>query len=308
MILIAGGTGRLGTVLATRLTGRGLAVRVLTRVPSRADDLAALGVEVATGDVRDRASVAAAVRGADTVVSAIHGFTGTRGASPATIDYQGNINLIDAARTADAEMVLMSVVGAAADSPIELFRMKHAAEQHLLAAGGRWTIVRATAFLELWIDLLGKTAARSGRPVVFGRGNNPINFVSVTDVAGLVEHAVTDPATRSRILEIGGPDNLTFNQFAAAIQQAAGRSSAPRHVPPGVLRFIARSAGLLRPELGRQARAAVVMDQADFTFDPTATRSAYPDIPRTPLSACLRQPAADAMRRRPGAVRADHVR
>jgi uncharacterized protein YbjT (DUF2867 family) len=287
MILIAGGTGRLGTLLATRLIGRGLAVRVLTRVPSRADDLAALGVEVATGDVRDRASVAAAVRGADVVVSAIHGFTGTRGASPASIDYQGNVNLIDAARTADAEMVLMSVVGAAVDSPMELLRMKHAAEHHLRAAGGRWTIVRATAFLELWIDLLGKTAARSGRPVVFGRGDNLINFVSVTDVAGLVERAVTDAGTRSRILEIGGPDNLTFNQLAAAIQQAAGRASTPRHVPPLMLRLIAGSAGLLRPELGRQARAALVMDQADFTFDSTAIRRAYPNIPRTPLSKCL---------------------
>ena len=44
--------------------------------------------------------------------------------------------------------------------------------------------MRATAFAELWIDVLGKTAARSGRPVVFGRGDNPINFVSVADVAG----------------------------------------------------------------------------------------------------------------------------
>ena len=69
--------------------------------------------------------------------------------------------------------------------------MKYAAEQHLKASGASWTIVRATAFLELWIDVLTKTAARSGLPVVFGHGNNPVNFVSVTDVAALVEHAIT---------------------------------------------------------------------------------------------------------------------
>ena len=103
-------------------------------------------------------------------------------------------------------------------------------------------------------------------------------------------------SARGRILEIGGPDNLTFNQLATAIQQAAGRASSPRHVPPSVLRLIARSAGFLRPELGRQARAALVMDQANFTFDPTAIRRAYPGIPRTPLSMCLRHPAADAAR------------
>jgi uncharacterized protein YbjT (DUF2867 family) len=287
MILIAGGTGRLGSVLSARLIGRGLAVRVLTRVPARADYLAALGVDVATGDVRDRVSLQAAVRGADVVVSAIHGFTGPRGTSPATIDYQGNVNLIDAARAADAQLVLMSVVGAAADSPMELFRMKHAAEQHLRAGDGDWTIVRATAFLELWIGVLAKTAARSGRPVVFGRGDNPINFVSVMDVAGLVEQAVTDPATRGRILEIGGPEGFSFNQLAAAIQQAAGRTAAPRHVPHLMLWLMARSAGYLRPELGRQARGALVMDQADFSFDATAIHQAYPSISCTPLSMCL---------------------
>jgi uncharacterized protein YbjT (DUF2867 family) len=267
MILIAGGTGRLGSVVAARLSSRGLAVRVLTRAPARASHLTALGIEVVTGDVRDRASLAPAVRGAEVVVSAIQGFTGPRGTSPATIDYQGNVNLIDAARSAGAQFVLMSVVGAAADSPMELFRMKHAAEQHLLAGDGHWTIVRATAFLELWTEVLGKTAARSGRPVVFGRGDNPINFVSVADVADLLEQAVTDPATRGRILEIGGPDNLSFNQLAAEIQQAAGRTAAPRHVPRSALRFMARSAGYFRPELGRQARAALVMDQADFSRD-----------------------------------------
>ena len=164
----------------------------------------------------------------------------------------------------------MSVVGAAADSPMELFRMKHAAEAAPAGQRGGWTIVRATAFVELWIDVLRQTAARSGRPVVFGRGNNPINFVSVSDVAALVEHAVTDPATRGRILEIGGPDNLTFNQLAAAIQEAAGRTGAPRHVPPVVLRLMAGTVGRLKPELGRQARAALVMDSADLAYDVTA--------------------------------------
>ena len=125
-----------------------------------AGHLAALGVEVATGDVRDRASLAPALDGADVVVSAVHGFTGPGGVSPATVDYQGNVNLIDAARAAGAQLVLMSVAGAAADSPMELFRMKHAAEAHLRSSGVRWTIVRATAFFELWIDILGSTAAR----------------------------------------------------------------------------------------------------------------------------------------------------
>ena len=172
--------------------------------------------------------------------------------------------------------------------------MKYAAEQHLRAEWAGWTIVRATAFLELWIDVLTQTAARSGRPVVFGHGKNPVNFVSVTDAfvsvtdaAALVEHAVTDPAARGRILEIGGPGDRTFNQLAAAVQAAAGRASSPRHVPPVVLRLMAGTLGRVKPGLGRQARAALIMDSADLTHDGTSFRQAYPSLPCTPLSRCL---------------------
>jgi uncharacterized protein YbjT (DUF2867 family) len=286
MILITGGTGRLGSVLTAALTRRGLPVRVLTRDPVRAASLTGHGIEVVTGDVRDRASLPAAARGADVVVSAVHGFAGPGGVSPATVDYQGNINLIDAARDAGAELVLMSVVGAAASSPMELSRMKYAAEQYLRSSGASWTIVRATAFLELWIDVLTKTAARSGRPLVLGHGNNPVNFVSVTDVAALVERVITDPAARGRILEIGGPDNHTFNQLAAAVQAAAGRTTPPRHVPPPILQLMAGTLGRVKPQLGRQARAALTMDRATLTYDATSARQAYPGLPRTTLSTC----------------------
>src|SRR5205085_1815562 len=108
--------------------------------------------------------------------------------------------------------------------------MKHAAEDHLRASGVPWTIVRATAFAEFWLDLLEQTAGRSGRPVIFGRGVNAINFVSVSDVAALVERAVVDPLTRGAIFEIGGPQNVSFNELAAGLQRVSRRSTMPRHV------------------------------------------------------------------------------
>ena len=79
-------------------------------------------------------SLAPAVAGVDVVVSAVHGFVGTGNVSPATVDRDGNGNLVDAATAAGADFVLISVVAAAADSPIrQLFRMKHVAEQQALA-------------------------------------------------------------------------------------------------------------------------------------------------------------------------------
>ena len=287
MILLAGGSGQLGTRVVRALTGRGLAVRVLTRDPGRASHLTGQHAEVVRGDVRDRASVCAAAAGATIVVSAVHGFIGPRGISPETVDRDGNVNLIDAARAVGADIVLMSVLGAAADSPMELFRMKYAAERYLQASGVPATIVRSAAFLETWVELLRKTTGRSGRPLVFGRGDNPINFVSVTDVAAVVERAVTDPTTRGRTLEISGPQNLTLIQLALAVQASAGRASAPRHVPPLLLRLAAQTAGRLNPMVGRQVRAALAMDTSDLTAQPTAIRQTYTEIPNTTLEMLL---------------------
>jgi uncharacterized protein YbjT (DUF2867 family) len=180
-------------------------VRVLTRVPGRAAHLVGPGVEVARGDVRDPASLATALDGAATVISAVHGFAGPGGVSPASVDRAGNANLIAAAARTGAAFVLVSVVGASARHPIGLFRAKHAAEVTLRASGLPWTIVRATAFMETWATIMGRTLRASGTILVFGRGDNPVNFVSATDVAALVALAATSPGLRGQVLELGGP-------------------------------------------------------------------------------------------------------
>lgn len=86
------------------------------------------------------------------------------------------------------------------------------------------TIVRSTAFVELWADILGKG-------IIFGRGDNPINFVSVRDVAAEVERAVLEPSLRGEIVEVGGPENLTFNQFAGLLQETTPQTARIRHIP-----------------------------------------------------------------------------
>jgi len=298
VILVAGGTGRLGTLIVRRLVDRGFDVRVLTREPGRAAHLSGPRVEVVTGDVRDRASVDRAAAGIKVTVSAVHGLMGPRGNSPATVDRDGNANLVDASVAAGADLVLISTVGAAPDSAMELFRMKWAAERYAAGSGLPTTTVRATAFMELWIELLRQTAGRSGRPLVFGRGNNPVNFVSVTDVAELVERVVSDPTTRRQTFEVGGPDNVTLNELAEAVQNAAGRGSPPRHVPPALLRVMEQTVGRLKPQLGQQAGAALAMDRIPLSFDASAIHRAFPDLPCTSLAEVIT----------PTAPRADHDR
>ena len=275
MILVVGGTGRLGSLVVGRLTARGLPVRVMTRDPARAATVVSDGLTLVQGDVRDRSSLLRAVDGATVVVSAMHGFPGSRGADPAAIDRDGNIRLADVARSAGADLVLMSVVGASATHPMELFRMKYAAEAYATSLGIPLTILRATAYLDLWIDILRQTATRSGRPVVLGRGANPINFVSVVDVASIVDRAVTDASARGRILEICGPACLTMNELAAAVQDADRRPAAPRHAPRAALALAASTIGRVRPAVGRQLRAALAMDELDLSAGPSSLPAGY---------------------------------
>ena len=289
MIVVAGGTGTLGTRLVPRLAGQGLAVRVLTRDPARAAHLAGRDVEVARGDVRDPASVAKALDGAGTVISAVHGFAGPGGVSPAAVDRAGNACLIGAAVRVDAAFVLVSVVGASPGHPIGLFRAKHAAEQTLRASGLPWTIVRATAFMETWGAIMGRPLQASGKILVFGRGNNPVNFVSAADVAALVARAVTDPGLRGQVLELGGPDNLTFNQVAAIVEEITGRRGAVRHIPRPALQAMAWLGTCIKPALARQARAALAMDTLDLIFDPAATRRVVPGLPSTGMRSALEE-------------------
>ena len=110
MILLAGGSGRLGTLIVRRLEARGLGVRVLTRDRRRTAHFAHSQVDIVEGDVRDGRSLGAAMAGVTTVVSAIHGFGDIGNVSPASVDRDGNYRLIDAAAAAKAGVMLMSIV------------------------------------------------------------------------------------------------------------------------------------------------------------------------------------------------------
>ena len=288
MILVVGGTGRLGTLVVRRLVASGHRVRVLTRGPARGAHLVGPEVELVIGDLRDPPTLAPAVMGVDTVVSAAHGFEGTGRDNPASVDRDGNANLVQATAEVGAAVVLVSIVGAAPDHPMELFRMKAAAEKTVRRSGCAWTVVRSAAFAELHLELMRQSAGDSGRPLVFGRGDNPVNFVSVIDVAAVVDLAVRNPGMRGRVLEVAGPANLTFNELAALAQRRLGTSDRkPRHIPRPVLRSLATTRHVINSRIARRAGAAVVLDTEDMALGAGPLRGAYPQVPCTVVTAAL---------------------
>lgn len=282
-VLVAGGTGRLGGAVVERLLAKGLSVRVLTRRKARAK--LPPQVEVVEGDVRNPSSLMLAVEGATTVISSIQGFTDAN-SSPEATDWLGNRNLVDAAKAAGVEhFILASGIKSAPDHPMSIGRAKYHAEEYLKRSGVPWTIVRGTAFMEFWATLVGEPLLQTGKTQVFGRGNNPVNFVSVDDMAFAVVEAVVNSALRGADIEVGGPENLTMNQVAAIFERLSGRPGQVSHVPLPMMRVMSLVMKPFRPALARQIQAGVVMDTTDvLLLDPVAAHARNPWLPQTPLA------------------------
>lgn len=290
MILIAGGTSRLGTRVISHLIERGLPVRILTRNPARTRQQWDDRVEIVEGDVRDPTSLGPAMAGVGTVISAIHGFVGGGNVSPQTVDRDGNRNLVRAATDAGASrFILISITGASADHPMELFRMKYQAEMELRRSSLSWTIIRSTAFMELWASMIGEPLLATGKTRVFGGGNNPINFVSLQDVARFVDLAVVNETMRGEIIEVGGPENLTMNGIVQAFERVSGKPGRVTHIPLPMMRVMARLVSPISAQFARQIVAGVVMDTIDMTFDVSETARRYPTITPTRFEEVIRR-------------------
>jgi uncharacterized protein YbjT (DUF2867 family) len=289
-ILIAGGTGTLGTQLVRRLTDRGLKVRVLTRDVERARHLDDWNVEIMAGDLRDARAVGRAVHGTQTVVNSVQaGFGATLGSTPKTVDGQGSRNLLAAAKANGVQhVVLVSIYDVAPDHALELWRMKYRGEAELRASGLAWTIIRSTAFMEWAVSFVCQPLVKSGKALIYGRGNNPINFVSAHDIAQFVELSVVDPAMRGQSVTVAGPENLSFNQLAQTFKTVTGTAGEVTHVPLPLMRLMAKLLVPLKPAMAREIQAGVFLDTADRTADGTAVRARYPSIPVTTLQEMIR--------------------
>lgn len=278
MILVVGATGRVGTRVIPLLLAQGYGVRAMTRTPEKAEPLKQLGAEVIPGDLRDPASLARVCQGIEQVLTAAHGFTpGQAGNNLHTVDDVGNRSLIDAARAAGVKhFVFISVLGAGPTSPLELARLKHASEQYLRASGLSYTILRAAPFMEFWATMVGEPILKSGQTTIFGRGNNPINFVSAEDVAKFCLIALQDARACNQEIEVGGPENLTFNQVAELFERVSGQPAKKSHVPLPLMRVMRLLVRPFNPMLSLQITGGILMDTENMTCDMSTTLQQYP--------------------------------
>lgn len=275
MILIVGGTGALGSATTEKLLAQKTAVRVMTRTPLKAQ---ALGAEVVQGDLRDQDSLVRACQGVDTVFASAHSIMGSGAEASKYIDDQGHRWLIDAAKAAGVNhFVYVSALGAAPDHPANFFRIKYKIEQYLRNSGLPCTILRPTAFMESHAyQLIGQPILETGKVTLFGKGENPRNFVAAADVAHFAVLMLLNPDPSGEILAIGGPENITNMQVVVMYEELAGRKAKVSHVPLGMLRIMAPAASPFNPGLSQVIQTSIWHDTTDQTFDPSALLERYP--------------------------------
>jgi len=289
MILVAGGTGHLGVELVSLLTASSHRLRILSRTPEQARGLLGDALEVAAGDARDQRSLEDAAAGVEAVISAMTGF-GPGGHGPRAVDCEGNCNLIRAAEAAGAQrFILLSIRGAEARHPMELARMKHRAEEALRASRLDRRILRPTVFMELWVGIVGNPIAKTGKAPVFGRGDHPVNFISTRDVARFVQLALVDQRLSRQTIDIGGPENVTFNELVSEVENAIGRRARVRHVPIALMRLARALMQPLKPDLAGMIEAGIVADTMDMSFDADGLQRRFPQIELTRMTEVVRR-------------------
>ncbi|MEP0869627.1 SDR family oxidoreductase [Trichocoleus desertorum AS-A10] len=150
-VFLAGASRGVGREIARCLVEQGIQVKALLRSEAARSELEAMGITVVLGDALSAAEVEQAMQG--TPIQAVISTIGGLPKDGERADYLGNKNLIDAAvKVGAAKFILVSSIGsgesivALSPQALETLRPvlieKEKAEQHLIASGLNYTIVR----------------------------------------------------------------------------------------------------------------------------------------------------------------------
>jgi len=280
--LITGATGFLGGALACELVRRGDHVRVLVRPSSDRSTLEGLEVEFAVGDVTDRASLDAAVKGCERVFhAAALVVTWLRDRSHfERVNVEGTRNVVGASLDAGVGRIVYTSTflvlkpgehpitedtrAGSEDTRTDYARTKRLAQEVIdrFVAGGAPIVTvfpgvvfgpgRSTAgkLVDDWIIrfLKGKF------PGYLGRGDRLWSFAFIDDVAR--GHRLADEkGERGRCYSLGG-ENVSIRAFLEMVAAMTGREPPKRCIPFG----IAKCVGLLQ-----EARALLTGKEPELT-------------------------------------------
>jgi uncharacterized protein YbjT (DUF2867 family) len=276
MILVAGGTGFVGTKVVHALRAAELPVRVLARRPEKQDQLRAWGCEVVQGDMTDADSLRRAAEGCATVVHLVAILLGSPDAFE-RIMVQGTRDLVEAAKGAGAKrIVLMSALGTEEGREVTpYYHSKWEEEQAVKYSGLEHVIFRPSFVFGSDGGILPQQV-RIVRysPVTPILGRHRLQPIWVDDVAAFFTAAVTGDEAANRTFDLGGPDRLTWAELHALIRKTLGKRRLAFTMPPGLLKAGA-TVGQVLPPLNGARSAVEMLDIGDNVGDPQPAIEAY---------------------------------
>ncbi len=252
MILMTGGTGFVGRHTVRLLRQEGLPVRLLVRKPGQAGDLRELGAEVVPGDVSDLSSLESAAAGCDRVVHLVGIIQEGRGFSFRSVHVEGTRNVLAAAKKAGVRQFFhQSALGTREKAASEYHRTKWEAEQLVKASGIPYTILRPSLIYgpgdQFTLRLADAIRLSPVLPVI-GSGRSKVQPIHIDDLAACIVKAVQGEGFLNRTCEVGGPEQLTYEEVTRAIAAALGVDRPTVHMPMLFMRTMARVAETVLPK------------------------------------------------------------
>jgi len=260
-VLVAGGTGYIGTALCRELDDRGHDVAALGRNPDGAD--LPEGVERVMGDVTAYDSIRSAFEGRDAVVNlvALSPLYRPKGKGHLEVHYEGTRNVIRACEDAGvARLVQMSANGAGPDADTEYLRAKGMAEEAVRDSGLEYVIFRPSVVFGEGGEFMSFTRKVTPGPIAPLPGANTSRFqpIWIGDLVPMVADAVEDGDHAGETYGIGGPEVYTLAEVA---EFAHGGSFTPIPMPVQLAEIGFTVLGALGGPFGRdQARSLRIQD------------------------------------------------
>lgn len=298
LVTIFGGSGFVGRYIARKMAKEGWRVRVAVRRPNEALFVRGYGavgqVEPVFCNIRDDASVAHALEGADAAVNCVGTFDagGANNFDAVQAEGAGRIARLSAAGGV-ATLVHLSAIGADVSAASNYARSKGEGEAAVLAAFPKALILRPSVIFGPEDGFFNRFAgmSRLGLILPLVGGNTRFQPVYVEDVAAAAVKGVLGQA--SGIYELGGPDAETLKALIGQILKVIQRRRLVLNLPFWVGSAMAAAVGFASAlTLGLFPNKIITLDQVrqlkhDNVVTPGAKTLADLQIEATNFSAVI---------------------
>lgn len=249
LVTVFGGTGFVGRQVVRSLAKQGWRVRVAARNVGRGYRLRMLGdvgqIEVVQANVRNAASVARALDGAEACVNLVGVLYESGRQGFQTIHYMGAKTIAEAAAAAGVtRFVQMSALGANAEAASKYARTKAMGEQAVREAIPGATIIRPSIMFgpeDAFFNKFAALANMSPALPLIGGGHTRFQPVFVGDVAAAVAQALNDPDAAGRTYELGGPGLYSFKELMEFMLREIGKPRVLVPVPWWISKLIGQA-------------------------------------------------------------------